>query len=158
MNRAQLLLQVELTLILEQRAAHIILDLAFEAQQLDLAGQRHRQLIEQHAQRLRLEQALADFEFHAEVRGHQARLLFRRFRAADQTHHFIRQSAVQRDVFLERRHGAARLTLFVLTERRGVERKRLHVRLQMRAGHRVPRDFRTRERFDQHTRRPVLQT
>ena len=39
-DRLELLLQIELALILEERAAHLALDLALEAQDLDLGGER----------------------------------------------------------------------------------------------------------------------
>ena len=41
-NRLELLLEVELALILEQRAAHVVVDLSLETQQLDLARERAR--------------------------------------------------------------------------------------------------------------------
>ena len=46
-DRAQLLLEVELALILEHCAANVVIDLPLEAQQLDLAGEQLAEQIEQ---------------------------------------------------------------------------------------------------------------
>ena len=116
MNGAQLFLEIKLALILEQRAAHIVLDLAFEAQQLHFACECHRELIVQHAERRRVKQSLPDLKLDAKMRRDQPCLLFVTFGTGYEAHHFIRKSTMQRDVFLKRRHGAARLTCIVVDQ------------------------------------------
>ena len=49
------------------RTAHIIVDLALEAQQLDLTRQQLAQHLQQTAQRIRLEERLAQLEPHRHV-------------------------------------------------------------------------------------------
>ena len=56
MNDAELLLQVELALILEHRAAHIVVDLSLEAQQLDFSRQQLGQHLQQASQGVHFEQ------------------------------------------------------------------------------------------------------
>ena len=157
MDRAQLLLQVELALILEQGTTHVVLDLPLESQQLQLRRERHRELLEEHVQRWRIEQPLAHVELHVQVRRHQAGLLLMRLGAADQAHDLVGQPAMQGDVLLEYRDRTTRLTLRVVAQCGRVHRIGLHVRLQVRARHRVARDLGAGERLHQHARGAVLQ-
>ena len=50
MDRLELLLEVELALVLEQRAAHVVVDLSLELEQIDLARQHVRQRAQQRGQ------------------------------------------------------------------------------------------------------------
>ena len=154
MDRAQLLLQVELALVLEQRPAHIVLDLAFEAEQFRLARGQFRERAEQVHQAGRLEQRLARLMAQGEVRGDAAALPFEAAGRLHQRRDFRRQAAMVRDVFLEQRQRLARLILRAVARRHG-ERERTRLGAQeLGAGDKL-RDLSAREPFHQHPRRAV---
>jgi hypothetical protein len=73
-NGLQLLLQVELALVLEERTAHVVVDLTLQAQQLDLAAQHSVERLEYRGPVGDLEQALTPVEPRAKVRRHPEHL------------------------------------------------------------------------------------
>ena len=74
-NRAQLLLEVELALVLEQRAANVVVDLSLEPQQLAFAAEQHLdEHLQQLLERLGLEQLLSQLEPDRHVRRDAQRL------------------------------------------------------------------------------------
>ena len=99
-DRPQLLLQVELTLVAKDRAAHLVVDLPFEAEDLQLAAEHLLEGVVQLAQRRRLQQALPDLVSHPEVRRHHTRgpLIVA---GGGHLHDLRRDAPVERHVLLE---------------------------------------------------------
>ena len=138
-NRLQLLLEVELALILEERAAHVVVDLALEPQQLDLAARAARRAIEQ------VLGSVGDSSSAlARPRGARARCAAIAERLPlvgvsalwTTATHLGRNAPVQADVFLEERDHARRASASIRSRRRpGIERQRVDRR---RAGDRPP--------------------
>jgi hypothetical protein len=106
-NCLELLLQVELALVLEQRAAHFLVELALEAEQLDLARQYLAQSLEQLRHRGRFEQRLASLHANREVGGNAVRLPRHRVRALHYRHDLVGNPAMECHVFLEQREDTA---------------------------------------------------
>ncbi len=108
MDRLELLVQVELALVLEERAAHFLVELSLEAEQFGFA---HEELIEGVEQRWnvrRLEKCLADLDTNGEVRRDPVRLSPDRVGALYERHDLVRDAPVERDVLLEEGEHAAR--------------------------------------------------
>src|SRR6266516_4364417 len=101
MNRLELLLQVELALILEERAAHLVVYLALESQQLDFRSQQLGEHAKQREQGGRLQQRLTSLDAHAQVRGDAECLSRRAVGALNERHDLRRNAPVQGDVLLE---------------------------------------------------------
>ena len=74
MNRLELLLKIELALVLEERATHVVVDLSLELEQVDLARERLAECAEQGSEVHGLEQPLAAVETRAEMRRDTERL------------------------------------------------------------------------------------
>ena len=155
MNRLELLLQIELALILEERAANLPLDLALETQDLDLGGERVREMREERADVRGLQIFLPLLESHEHVRGDRERLLLARLRPLHERHHFGGQAAMQRDVLLEERDDAPRHRALVGAARGLVEREGRHDRAKHLVRRCVARHLRARDALDEHLRRAV---
>ena len=108
MNRLQLFLEIELALILEERAAHLVVELALEAEQLDLARQHLAERVEELREGRRLEQRLSRLDAHGEMRRDPVGLALDGFRALNDGNDLVRNSAVERDVLLEEREHSTR--------------------------------------------------
>ena len=101
MNRLQLLLQIELALVLEERAPHLVIDLSLQAQELALGAQHFRQHAKQREQRGRLEQGLTSLHAHAQVRGNTEGLPRRAVGSLDERDDLRGNTPVQGDIFFE---------------------------------------------------------
>ena len=123
-DRLELLLQVELALVLEERAAHLLVELSLETKQFGFARQQLAQRVEQRGNVRRLEQRLPDLDANGEVRRDAVRLSPDRVRALDERHDFVGNAPVERDVLLEEREHAARQHLERLGVRVLVVRRR----------------------------------
>ena len=121
MDRLELLLQVELALVLEERAAHVVVDLALEPEQIDLAREQVAERAQQGGELVDREQPLTPVQPRADVRGNPEGLARRRLRALDERDELAGQPPMQRDVLLEQRQGAPQQHLVV-----GAERRRRH--------------------------------
>ncbi|MCU0619543.1 MAG: hypothetical protein MUF40_06560, partial [Gemmatimonadaceae bacterium] len=104
---AELLLEEELALVAVERPAHVLLDLALEAQELDLAIEGAGEGAEERRERGGLEQRLAGVDRERQVGGDHARLLRRVGGPLHELHRLGREAAVERDVLLEGRSGPA---------------------------------------------------
>src|ERR1700737_1138986 len=153
MNYAQLLLEIELALILEHRSTHVVVDLALEAEQLDLSGQDLAQHLQQMPQRGGFQQRLAQLESHSNVGCHAECLPLRRFSALDDRNDLRRNAAVEADVLLERVEDPStkRLGLGIRCPR-SFERKRRDRRAQDVAGRDVAGDPRAGDSFHEDAR------
>ena len=155
MDRLQLLVQVELALVLEKRAAHLLVELSLEAEQFGFAHEKLVQRVEQCGDVRRLEKRLADLDANGEVRRDTVRLPADRVSALYQRHDFVGNAAVERDVLLEQREHAARQHL----ERLGVHVLVAGVVVERRAkvagGGDVSRHARAAHAFDENARRAV---
>jgi hypothetical protein len=100
-DRLELLLQIELALVLEQRATHVVVDLSLELEQVDLARERVGERAEQGGQLVDREQRLPPVEPRPEVRGDAERLSRRRLGALNDRHELRGKPPMQRDVLLE---------------------------------------------------------
>ena len=105
-NRLQLLLEIELALVLDERPADLVVELSFEAQHLDFGADHVVQLAEEIGQRVSLEQALPRLVSDRQMRGDAVRLAFRRIGRLNHRHDLARNAAMERDVFLEVGHRA----------------------------------------------------
>jgi hypothetical protein len=152
---AQLLLQVELTLVLEHRAANIVVDLPFQSEQVDFTGQELTEHFQQMAQRLCLEQRLAELEPHRDVRGDSECLPLRGVGALDDRDDLCRDAPVKSDVFLERVHHPAAqcLRLRRIYGARAVEREGSSGGAEYVAGGDVACHPGAGDSFHQHSRR-----
>src|SRR4029078_11765593 len=104
---AQLLLEVELALVLEHRAANVVVDLPLQSQQLDFPGQELTEHLQQMPQRLCLEQRLTQLEPNRDVCSDSERLSLDGVGALDDRDDLPRDATVESDVLLERVHHAA---------------------------------------------------
>jgi len=100
-DRLELFLEIELALILKQRAAHILVDLPFQLEQIDLAREHVAERAKESRELVDGQQRLPSIEPHAEVRRDPERLPRRRLGALDDRHQLGREPPVQRDVLLE---------------------------------------------------------
>ena len=114
MDRLELLLQIELALVLEQRAAHVVVDLPLELEQVDLARERLAERAEQGGEVADRQQPLPPIEPRAEVRRDAERLPRRRVRALNQRDELRRKPPMNGDVLLEQRERAAQVRLGVV--------------------------------------------
>src|SRR5579862_3071803 len=103
----QLLLQVELALVLEERPAHVVVDLPLQPQELDLGAEDANERGPELVGRRGIEQRLLGVVPEDEVRGDRHRPPLIRLDRLNQGHDLVRNSPVQGDVFLEARYGLA---------------------------------------------------
>jgi hypothetical protein len=150
---AKLLLEVELALVLEHCATNIVIDLPFEAQQLDLARKQLAQEIEQLSERAGLEKGLSELEPHGDVRRDSERLSLSGVSALDDRDDLGRNAPVETDVFLERVHYAAAdgFGLWILRAA-AIEWKWKRGRAEHISGGDVTRDAGAGDSFDEHAR------
>src|SRR4051812_13170883 len=93
-NRLQLLLEVELALILDERSTDFVIELALETQDLDLGADHVVELAEEIGQRFSLEKALARLMTDHEVGGDAVRLSLWRIGRLHHANDFARDPAV----------------------------------------------------------------
>ncbi len=155
-NRPQLLVQVELALVLKDRAFDVVLDLPLEPQQLELGGKKLRDAREELGPCGRLEQALPVLEADEQVRRHGERTLVSGLRFARHREDLSREAPVQRDVFLEQLIGAPHdgVTGRVVAR---LERERRDRNALMPFGGREPHRPGASHPFDEHLDRSVRQ-
>ena len=126
MNYPQLLLQVELALVLEHRAANIVVDLPLQPQQVDLARKELAQHLDQMSESVGFEERLAELEPDGNVGSDAECLALSGVRALDDRDDFRRNPPVEAHVFFERVHHppAERLGLSGIFGGRSLERER----------------------------------
>ena len=106
-DRAELLLQVELALILEQRSPHVLVDLALQSQELDLGTEQLCQCLPELGKSGRLQQLLPDLVLDRQVRGDGDRAALVGLDRLDESGCLVGDAAVERDVLLEPRQHLA---------------------------------------------------
>ncbi len=154
-NRAKLLLQVELALILEQRSANVVIDFSFETQQLALAAERVCQRLEKILELSRFEQLLSELELDSQMRRDAPCLTLFRLCALNESDDLRRNAPVKRDIFLEQReHAISERTGFDF--RYGIDPLKwlCHGAHEWSARH-VAGNSRARKTFDEHSGAPV---
>ncbi len=154
-DRLELLVQVELALVLEQRAAHFLVELSLEAKQFGFAHQQLVQGVEQRGNVGCLEQRLPDLDANREVRRDAVGLAPDRIRALYERDDFVGNAPMERDVLLEEREYAARQYLERLGVRVLVSGVVVERRAKVAGGRDVSRHARAAHAFDEDARRAV---
>src|SRR5438105_5302386 len=159
-NDAQLLLQVELALILEHRAAYVVVDLPLQAQQLDLTRQQLGEHLQQASQRIRFQQRLTELEPNRHVSSYTKSLSLGGVGALNDGDYFSGDTAVETYILLEgvENASAERLRLGSVLGRGSLERKRRCRSAQDVPRRDVARDASAGDAFDQNARCAGRQT
>jgi hypothetical protein len=155
MDGLELFLQIELALILKERATNLFVELALETKQLRLGGEHLIQGFEQCGNVRCRQELLTYIDAHGEMGGDAIGLPRQRIRALNERDHLVRDAPVQRDVLLEQREHAPREDV----DRVGVGDFRLGFLGECRAhetGRRhVARDASARHTLDENSRRSI---
>ena len=155
MNRLELFLEIKLALVLKERPPNLLVELALEAQQLDLARKNVLECVEQLCRRRRFEQCLTHLDAHGQVCGNAVRLTRHAVGALHECDDLVRDAAVQRHVLLEQRQNATHhdveiyLIVVRLIDLVGDRRAQSAARL------RVACDARARQALDENARSAV---
>ena len=101
MDRLELLVQVELLSLTVELEADLLVELLFDPQNLELAGEEGLQLLERGADRGRLEHGLLVEGRNKQMPGHEVDQPYAVTGFGDQTGELVRDALVQPPVFLE---------------------------------------------------------
>ena len=155
----QLFLQKKLALVLEQRTAHLVVDLSFQLEQLEFTAQQLHQSIAQDIQGGRFQQALAMLDGNVQMRRNAEREALLVIQPLQQPHDFRGKAALQSRILFEQRHCMAHAGMrrFVVGQ---FEREGGHRGFEQRTalGGGKPLHLHATQPFDQNLGGPAGQT